>query len=266
MVSIRTLASDAALATRWTRFAARTVTYCTASVTARPFSGEAVPQAIMRAYFARVLEDLNIRVEAEGVERLRQHTPCILAANHSSMLDIPCVGVLCDFDYKWVSKREIFNVPFIGWHLRACGHIWVDRRRKDNAQRLAGEFHRVLGSGGSILIFPEGTRSEDGVLKPFKRGAFVTAVAEQVPVVPIVVDGTHPLLRKGALRMSKRSPASVVQVRVLDPIAPPLRGTQHEKVTAMKDATRTAMAVALDALRGASSQAGAASDPSDAQY
>ncbi|MEM6290583.1 MAG: lysophospholipid acyltransferase family protein [Myxococcota bacterium] len=261
MVSIRSLASDAALATRWTRLAARTVTYCTASVTARPFSGEAVPQAIMRDYFARVLEDLNVRVEAEGVERLRQHSPCILAANHSSMLDIPCVGVLCDFDYKWVSKREIFNVPFIGWHLRACGHIWVDRRRKDNAQRLAGEFHRVLHAGGSILIFPEGTRSENGVLKPFKRGAFATAVAERVPVVPIAVDGTHPLLRKGTLRLSQGGPADVVRVRVLDPIVPPLRGSTEAKVAAMTDATHRAIGDALDALRSAGSQDTTARDP-----
>ena len=243
----------------WRWFLARTAGYCSVSVAARPFTGEAVPQTLMRYYFEGGLRQLGIDIEAYGVEKIRPATPCIIAVNHNSMLDIPCVGVLLDFDYKWVSKKEVFAVPFIGWHLRACGHIWVDRSRRDNSERLAREFHRVLQEGASILMFPEGTRSRDGRLQKFRRGAFVTAVMENVPVVPIVLDGTEKLLTKGSLRFPS-GPHKTVRIKVADPVAPPPDHNRpfEERVTRMLQATRRAMVQALDELRGL---AGAAEQP-----
>lgn len=234
----------------WRWFLLRTAGYCTASVTARPFTGESVPQTLMRYYFEGALRQLGIDVVAEGAEKIRPATPCIIAVNHNSMLDIPCIGVLLDFDYKWVSKKEIFKVPFVGWHLRACGHIWVDRKRRDNSERLAREFHRVLQDGASILMFPEGTRSRDGRLQKFRRGAFVTAVTENVPVLPIVLDGTEKLLTKGTLDFpSGRN--QQVRIKVMDPVLP-LEGDEpfEARVTAMLEHTYAAMVAGLDAVRG----------------
>ncbi len=243
----------------WRWFLLRTAGYCTTSVTLRPFTGEAVPQKLMRRYFEGALEQLGVEIIAEGAEKIRPATPCILAVNHNSMLDIPCVGVLLDFDYKWVSKREVFEIPFIGWHLKACGHIWVDRRRRDNFERLEREFHRVLSEGASILMFPEGTRSPDGRLQKFRSGAFVTAVRERVPVVPIVLNGTEKLLTKGSLEFP-RGQHKVVQVKVMDPIPVPdeSEGSEERRVVLMRDRTRAAMVEGLDALRG---EPGAAERP-----
>ncbi len=212
----------------------------------------------MRRYFESVLRQLNVRVEARGIDKVARHAPCVLAANHNSLLDVPCVGAVLEVDYRWVSKKEIFSVPFVGWHLRACGHLWVDRRRGDNTRRLAGEFRRVLGEGASILVFPEGTRSEDGALQPFRRGAFVTAVAEQVPVLPIAIDGTEHLMQKGSFRLPGAEAEQVVGVRVMDPVFPPLGGDVEASVLAVRDACHTALARGLDGLRGRSGAASVA--------
>lgn len=254
----RKAADYARIAYGWKGVLARTAGYCTASVVARGITGrEETSQQLMHRYFRGALRQLGIEVEAEGAEKIRPATPCIIAVNHNSYLDIPCVGVLMDFDYKWVSKKEVFSWPFVGWHLWACGHIWVDRERKDNSERLAAEFHRVLQNGASILMFPEGTRSPDGRLQSFKRGAFVTAIAENVPVLPIALDGTERLMEKGSLEFP-RGQERVVGIKVMDPVLPPREGGHDERVTWMRDRTREAMARALDDLRG---QPGAAERP-----
>jgi len=238
------------------------VLYCSASVFVRPWTGERIPQRMMRHYFGGVLRDLGIGIQAQGVEKIRTAGPCILVVNHNSLLDVPCVGVLLDIDYKWVAKREIFRIPFVGWHLRACGHFWIDRSQHRNSQRLEEQFHRVLQSGASILMFPEGTRSVDGRLQAFRKGAFATAVHENVPVLPIAVCGTEAILRKGSLDVL-RGQRTVVGVRVGDPIAPPPLewGELDRRICAMRDQARAAIAVALDELRG---EAGASDRPTPA--
>ncbi len=249
--SVRRAAGYARLAYDWRTDLARTAGYCTVSLAARGVTGaEATSQLLMRRYFDGTLRRLGIKVVASGSEKIKPATPCVVAVNHNSYLDIPCVGVLLDFDYRWVAKKEVFQWPFVGWHLWACGHIWVDRQRRDNSARLAEEFAAVLEVGASILMFPEGTRSEDGRLLAFRKGAFVTAVAEGIPVVPVALDGTERVMEKGSLQ--RPGPGEkLVRVKVMDPVHPPSAGTPDERVTQMRDETRAAMVAALDELRGA---------------
>jgi 1-acyl-sn-glycerol-3-phosphate acyltransferase len=241
----------ARLAYGWRTVLASTAGYCVVSVAARGITrSEEASQKLMRRYFDATLRRMGIRVVADGAEKILPTTPCIIAVNHCSYLDIPCVGVLLDLDYRWVAKKEVFYWPFVGWHMWACGHIWVDRERKDNSERLAADFHRVVGSGASILMFPEGTRSPDGHLQAFRSGAFVTAVAENIPVLPIALDGTERLLDKGSLQYPDDA-EKLVRVKVMDPVHPPEHGKERARVRAMRDETRAAMVQALDELRGA---------------
>jgi len=244
----------AELAWGWRGFAGITAGWCSMSVLVRPFTGEHVPHLMMRRYFDAVVRELGIELVAEGTERVPHVGPCVIAVNHNSLLDVPVVGTLLPIDYRWVAKKSLFYLPFVGWHLFAAGHIYVDRSRKDNMDRLAAEFRRVIGRGGSILMFPEGTRSPDGRLQKFKSGAFVTAVRENVPVLPIVVDGTERLLTKGELAMPD-GVDKIVRVRVCDPIPVPAPSERYSsaerRVVGLRDATRRAMIEALDALRGA---------------
>jgi len=235
----------AKIAWRWRYVLLHTAAWCTASVILRPLFGEWLPQAMMRRYFAGVLRLLGIELEVQGRELLAGASPCVLIVNHNSLLDIPCIGSLLNFDYKWVSKKEIFRIPFVGWHLRACGHLWVDRSRRDNAARLEREFKRLLGRGSSILMFPEGTRSSNGALRPFRRGAFETAVREGVRVVPIALSGTEKLLGKGSLDFAWTRTRHVVRIRICPAIAPSVDAS----VVSLRDQTYSAIEQALQSLR-----------------
>lgn len=242
----------AGIAWGWRSFLLYTMAWTTASVLVRPLFGEALTQRMMRRYFRGVLRLLRIEIDARGTEHLRGVSPCVLVVNHNSLLDIPCLGVLFDFDYKWVSKKEIFRIPFVGWHLRAGGHLWVDRTRRDNAARLEKEFKRLLGRGSSILIFPEGTRSPDGQLRRFRRGAFETAIREGVPVLPIALNGTDTLLVKGSLRFPDRAASRRVGVSVCAPIesSSETEGTVEERAKRLRDRSFAAVSAALAELRG----------------
>lgn len=255
--------SLAVTAYRWRKFLVRTAAYCSVSVSARPFTGESFPQRLMRIYFEDVLRTLDIRVIADGVEKLHGALPAMITVNHNSMLDIPCVGVLLDFDYKWVAKKEVFDVPFVGWHLKACGHIPVDRSRRDNAKKLERSLESAVARGGSILMFPEGTRSKDGRLQAFRKGAFVMAVRHGIPTLPIVLDGTDRLLEKGSLEFPGDQPSKIVRIKVMDPVPPPdeREGDFDARVVLMRDRARAAMVAALDDIRG---EAGAAERPTSA--
>ncbi len=117
--------------------------------------------------------------------------------------------------YKWVSKKENFRIPIIGWLMRLNGYLEIDRGKKDSMLRLmerAGEFIR---QGNSIMMFPEGTRYPGGSLGPFKDGAFRMALNNQADLIPVVLDGTaRALPKKGAILTGFAN----VRVRVLDPM------------------------------------------------
>jgi len=256
-VRLAKLWNYASIAWGWRTFLLYTMAWTTASAIVRPFFGEALTQKMMRRYFRGVLRILGIELDPRGTAWLTGASPCVLVANHNSLLDIPCLGVLFDFDYKWVSKKEIFRIPFVGWHLRAGGHLWVDRSRRDNAARLEREFQRLLGRGSSILIFPEGTRSPDGALRAFRRGAFETAVRQNVPVLPIALDGTEKLLEKGSLRFPGRNVRKRVGVAICPPIHPDgdREGSVEDRAKRLRDRTHAEIAQALADLREAPTQA-----------
>src|SRR6185503_10489260 len=119
------------------------------------------------------------------------------------MLDILALFVaLKDTPFVFAAKKELFRVPFIGWHLRLGGYVEVDRDNRDRAiSAYAKAARQVREQGAVVTVYPEGTRSMDGTILPFKKGAFVLAVESQVPVVPVAVDGAQHALRKHSLRL-----------------------------------------------------------------
>ena len=136
-------------------------------------------------------------------------------ANHQSVLDIIALFVaLKDTPFAFAAKRELFKVPFIGWYLAIAGYVEVDRNNRERAmasyQRAAG----LLQEGLRICIYPEGTRSVDGSVLPFKKGPFMLALEAQVPIVPVAVEGAQHAVRKHTFRLY----GATIHVRVGDPI------------------------------------------------
>ncbi len=138
----------------------------------------------------------GVKVKVNGLENLDSGRPCIYTANHQSLFDIFVALGKLPVQFRWLAKEELFSLFVMGPAMKAIGYIPIDRtdRRKAFASiNLAAERVR---NGTSIFIFPEGTRSSDGVLKDFKKGGFILAIKSQQPMVPISISGTHKVLAK----------------------------------------------------------------------
>ncbi|WP_245677677.1 lysophospholipid acyltransferase family protein [Chondromyces crocatus] len=184
---------------------------------------------------------LNIAVHASGMENVPAHGPFVYAANHQSVLDILVLGSVLPHDYKWAAKRELMKIPFLGWHLKLAGHVPVDRSAGSRAAaQVIARFEEVLRGGKPLLVFPEGTRSDDGILRPFKSGSFYAAVRAGVPVVPVAIEGTHRLMKKGAPDTGDGRMRDVY-VRIGAPIEPRAEGKEAVRVSDLRDRAHAAV-------------------------
>jgi 1-acyl-sn-glycerol-3-phosphate acyltransferase len=138
----------------------------------------------------------------------------VVVSNHLSSSD-PFLLCSLPWDMRWVAKEELFHQPLIGWLLKLGGDISLRRGEKDSVLRMLDDCRLTLASGMSVMLFPEGTRSPDGRLQAFKDGAFQLAIESQVPVLPLVVNGTRECRPKGSRWFGE---AHAV-VRVLEPIS-----------------------------------------------
>jgi 1-acyl-sn-glycerol-3-phosphate acyltransferase len=145
-----------------------------------------------------ILATTGVRVRVEGLEQLTPGATYVFVANHQSIYDIPVLFGSLPFQLRIIAKESLGRFPFLGWHLRRTGHMLVDRRRPDRAGIFA--WATSLPSRGlSLIVFPEGTRSRDGLVAPFKAGSLVAAVQTGIPIVPISVIGSRHVMTKGEL-------------------------------------------------------------------
>jgi 1-acyl-sn-glycerol-3-phosphate acyltransferase len=179
------------------------------------------------------------RLRTTGRELLPWHGAAVLVANHASLIDIL---VLFDLfrPFKWVSKAEIFRVPVIGWNMRLNGYVPLTRGRAESVRRMLAHCGELLAAGSPVLLFPEGTRTDDGKLRTFKDGAFELAVRHQVPVFPIAVHGTRRALPKHGLVLREHVDARVE-------VLPALQPADYTGVAALRDAARARIEAALTA-------------------
>jgi len=141
----------------------------------------------------------GVKVHFEGLENLKGHGPRVLVANHESWFDVFALSGLLPVEYRFVIKKELEKVPVWGRAWRSCGHISVDRENHQSAVQSLERASAMSDSGGDLVmaVFPEGTRSQDGTLLPFKKGAFVLALQLGAPVIPVAVIGGRQIMEKG---------------------------------------------------------------------
>lgn len=180
----------------------------------------------------------GVNVEGKGPDG-----PCIFVSNHQSMVDILAVFAT-RLSFLWVSKVENFYVPFLGWNMWLNGYVPLKRGHLPSIMRMVRTCHRRLRDGHNLFVFPEGTRSPNGDLIRFYPGAFRLAVRFQVPVVPVVIEGTRDILAKGRLLIRPRP----VTIRVLPAIYPSDTGNDHKELLSV---TRDRMQKALAEIRAA---------------
>jgi 1-acyl-sn-glycerol-3-phosphate acyltransferase len=153
-----------------------------------------------------------------GNIHIDDRTPYVMICNHLSQADIPLISNL-PWEMKWVAKKELFGAPVVGWMMKMAGDISVDRRAANRKAATFLQARNYIQDDCSVMFFPEGTRSRTGKLNRFAGGAFELAITENVPILPMAIDGTQNCL---PAKSWKFGTAKDIKLKVLDPI-----DTQH---------------------------------------
>ena len=154
------------------------------------------------------------KVKVKGRNNIDPAKIYVMVSNHQSGLDILVLFKLHSH-FKWIAKKGLFRIPFIGWNMGLNGYIPIERTRGRSKLQMMDKAADSIRAGNSVILFPEGTRSPDGNLQPYKSGAFRLAQETHSPILPIVVKGTHCAIKKGGLLIHKNDKIKLI---ILDPI------------------------------------------------
>lgn len=174
----------------------------------------------MAKFYSRaILAVSRVKLNVEGLDKVPFSRNYIYVANHASLFDIPAAVAGIPDQIRLVYKKELEKIPFFGWGLKLSRtYISIDRLRGQEAMQSLEKAAEKIRSGVSVLLFAEGTRTNDGNLQPFKRGAFNLAVKAGVPVVPLTIKGSFHVLQKKSLRISPGT-ITLVLDEPIEPIA-----------------------------------------------
>ncbi len=186
------------------------------------------------------------KISVEGREKGLKVNTCVIISNHQSILDILLINCL-RYRLKWISKIENMKVPLLGWYLRMADYIIINRGNKESKEEMMEKSYQCLKGGTSIMMFPEGTRSVDGEMGFFKRGAFQLAINAHVPILPVVLDGSGGVLPKHGLIFTT---GHKIMIKVLDPVMPESFNTDDPDILSLNFSNF--MIGALKELRGKS--------------
>lgn len=176
----------------------------------------------------------GVKIVFKGGENLDPNRNYVIIANHQSLYDIPAL-VASGLQFRWVIKREILRLPLFGYGLYAMRNIFIDRSNQAKAIESLNKGVDRLPPGIGVMFFPEGTRSPDGCIQRFKKGAFVVAVENGLPILPVTINGSRRILPKKELAFSP----GTIEVIIGDPIE--TTGYSHETLSDLIEKSRTAI-------------------------
>lgn len=157
-----------------------------------------------------ILLSAGVKLDVHGMENIDPSGTYVFVGNHQSHLDVPIVFSLLPMTVRFFTKKELFKIPLFGWAIAAVGMIKIDRSNHEEAVRTMNRAvdtirkHKV-----SVVIFPEGTRSQDGSVQPFKKGGFIVSIKGGVPIVPVSISGSRKILQKHSIKI-RPGPVKVV--------------------------------------------------------
>jgi 1-acyl-sn-glycerol-3-phosphate acyltransferase len=220
----------------WVIFLFTTVILGTTAILVSLFDSSGnVPHRVARLWGKIQLRITGTRVLIQGLGNIDSQKSFILVSNHQSTFDIFALLGYLPIQFRWTAKAELFRTPFMGWAMSRIGYIPIERNSPKKAYRSMLRAAEVVRRGTSIIIFPEGTRSPDGNLQPFKKGVFLIALKSQAPILPITIQGASRIMRKGDWRTYPG------QVRIQ--IDPPIEtaGTPAEKEEQLSQRVRSVL-------------------------
>ena len=172
------------------------------------------PHLVARFWGNFILFVCGIKVKVNGVARVDPTKSYVFMANHQGNFDIPVLLGCLPFQFRWLAKAELFRIPIFGRAMRGCGYISIDRFNQSSAFDSIARAAETIRNGVNVMIFPEGTRSLDGKIKPFKKGGFVLTVDAGVSIVPVIIHGTYSIMPKNRL-LIRPGPVSL---DILEPV------------------------------------------------
>lgn len=196
---------------------------------------------VSRLWSRMVLKTCGVSTRIAGLNHIDPKQRYIFMVNHQSNIDIPVlIQALSAFQLRWLAKKELLWIPLFGWAMWAGKHITVNRSDRIDALRSLKKATQRLAGGISVVIFPEGTRSSDGRLLPFKRGGFWLAMQTRTPVVPVTIDGSRAILPKGGWRIRSGG----IRITVGEPLT--VESYRAGKLLAVSNQVRAIMAKQLE--------------------
>jgi len=164
-------------------------------------TGEDRGHKVAKLWARMLLRLFHTKTEIIGAENIHLGKPQIMMANHQSDFDILILLAGIPGQFRWIAKKELFRIPLFGMAMRKCGYIAIDRQNHERAMESVERALQKIQEGKSIMSFPEGTRSRNGVIRPFKRGMFHLAIASGAPIVPLSIIGSGQIMPKGSLNV-----------------------------------------------------------------
>lgn len=171
-----------------------------------------------------------VRVKVSGSNNIAKNTSYVFVANHQGAYDIFAIYGYLGHNFRWMMKKGLESLPLIGWACRLSGHIYVDNSSPSAVRHTMQDAEQRLSGGMSVVVFPEGARTKDGKMHPFRRGAYQLAMEFGLPVVPITIDGAYKVMPRSA---SLPRPGTI-RLTIHKPIHAP-EGGRHELSTLMEE-------------------------------
>lgn len=185
---------------KWILIAIYTVAFGIPATVVSLLAPDLIQKYCVRPWSRMILLTAGVKVRIEGLENL-PNEPCVIMFNHQSYFDIFAFASVLPIEWRALMKVELLKVPFVGWVAKASGHHFINRDNSIKSMREIEKIAEKIRNGHSVVIAPEGTRSEDGKLLPFKPGGFVLAIRSGTPVVPMVIDGGSRIMPTHSLKI-----------------------------------------------------------------
>jgi 1-acyl-sn-glycerol-3-phosphate acyltransferase len=202
-------------AVAWPLVALYTVLMGTLSLACSPFDRRGRMQHWCASTWSRMIaRTALLDVSVHGAEHLRAGQSYVFLSTHQSWMDIPVMLGYLPRQLRIAAKREVFHIPFLGWHMTRSGQIPINRGSTAESIESLRRAARLLGGGVSAFLFPEGTRTRDGSLQPLKKGGFRLALESGLPLVPVTITGTRSAMPRGSMVLR----AGPVRMHIAPPI------------------------------------------------
>jgi 1-acyl-sn-glycerol-3-phosphate acyltransferase len=179
---------------------------------------------VTRIWARIILLAAGVKLHIEGTEHLQEGESYVVVSNHQSLMDIPVLLYGLPVPLRIIAKQELFRIPIFGWGMKGVGMLQIDRsNQKQSFETLKKAEQIIRRHHLSILAFPEGTRSEDGKIHPFKKGPFILAINTGLSLLPVSVSGTRQIIPKGKIQVNPGR----VKVKIHSPI--PVAGEEFSR-------------------------------------